>query len=285
MDTASIFVGPPPPRPRHPDRCPRYRGPRQPVGRCWPCRRGGRPVVGPLSLPPPDVSGYDDLTSSTRHLFCERVREAASGRPHRRNAAHVARICRRLGRHSLGARAGRRTNTLLGARQLAERLDDRFRLLAAGPAPLTLATRRSRRRSTGATTSSPSRTHRATPPSRLPVRLQPGKPPKLWPAGSDAMDARMARGPRHRRPPRRQVAPGGLAETPAPPCVTGSWRRSARRRRKAAQRRRVDTIRDRHGASHAAEDWSCTSAVGGRCAGPQAKRTTSGPRSSGRGTE
>jgi predicted ATPase len=87
-----------------------------------------------LTLPPADAGRSDDLTGSDAvALFCAR---AASARPGfgltDANADAVAQICRRLDGIPLALELAATRIRVLGAHQVAERLDDRFRLLSAG---------------------------------------------------------------------------------------------------------------------------------------------------------
>ena len=89
--------------------------------------------VPPLSLPAEAPAGAADLAGSDAvELFCERARRAqpafALGDA---NAAAVAKICRRLDGIPLALELAASRIRVLGAHQLAERLDDRFRVLAA----------------------------------------------------------------------------------------------------------------------------------------------------------
>jgi predicted ATPase/DNA-binding SARP family transcriptional activator len=91
--------------------------------------------LGPLSMPPLGAARLDDLTGSDAvTLFCERARESVAGFAlTEANAGAVARICHRLDGIPLALELAAHRTRLLGAQQLADRLDDRFRLLAAGP--------------------------------------------------------------------------------------------------------------------------------------------------------
>jgi predicted ATPase/DNA-binding SARP family transcriptional activator len=90
--------------------------------------------VPPLSMPPDEAAGVEDLARSDAvALFCERARAAQSGFGlSDANAAAVARICRRLDGIPLGLELAAAKIRVLGAHQVAERLDDRFRLLTGG---------------------------------------------------------------------------------------------------------------------------------------------------------
>jgi predicted ATPase/DNA-binding SARP family transcriptional activator len=91
--------------------------------------------VPPLSMPSAGATSVAELAGSDAvALFCERAREA---RPEfglsEANAVAVARICRRLDGIPLGLELAAGKIRVLGAAQVAERLDDRFRLLTGGP--------------------------------------------------------------------------------------------------------------------------------------------------------
>ena len=92
-------------------------------------------VVPPLSMPPPNPSGAKDLGGSDAvALFCERAR-AAHGQFELTDdvAGPVSRICHRLDGLPLALELAAARIRLLGAHELARRLDDRLRLLNAGP--------------------------------------------------------------------------------------------------------------------------------------------------------
>jgi predicted ATPase len=114
-------------------RCPRLvilATSREPLGlageMCWP--------VPPLSLPPADASVPDDLSGADAvALFCARGRAVEprfSLSPD--NVPAVVQICRRLDGIPLALELAAARLRLLSAEQLAERLDDRFRLLTGG---------------------------------------------------------------------------------------------------------------------------------------------------------
>ena len=90
--------------------------------------------VPPLSLPADDEVGLAELARSDAvALFCERARMARPGFVvSEANAAAVARICRRLDGIPLGLELAAGKIRVLGADQLAERLDHRFLLLTGG---------------------------------------------------------------------------------------------------------------------------------------------------------
>ena len=90
--------------------------------------------VPPLSLPPPDTSDPEALADCDAvALFCERARAAQPGFGlSTANAAAVAGICWRLDGIPLALELAAAKIRVLGAHQVAERLDDRFRLLAGG---------------------------------------------------------------------------------------------------------------------------------------------------------
>jgi predicted ATPase/DNA-binding winged helix-turn-helix (wHTH) protein len=86
-----------------------------------------------LAVPPPDADAKLAATFGAVALFTERARAAD-----RRfvlgpdNIAHVIEICRRLDGLPLALELAASRVPLLGARGVAERLDDRFKLLAGG---------------------------------------------------------------------------------------------------------------------------------------------------------
>ena len=90
--------------------------------------------VAPLSLPPDDsaevvLSGRSDAVN----LFCERARQSAGEFAlTAENAAAVARICRRLDGSPLALELAAARIRALSPEQVADRLDDRFRLLTRG---------------------------------------------------------------------------------------------------------------------------------------------------------
>jgi predicted ATPase/DNA-binding SARP family transcriptional activator len=97
---------------------------------------GGEVVwpVPPLSLPPPGAPDPDELDASEAvKLFCQRARAAQVGFGlTSENAAAVAQICRRLDGIPLALELAASRMRVLGAKQIADRLDDRFALLSAG---------------------------------------------------------------------------------------------------------------------------------------------------------
>jgi len=90
--------------------------------------------VPPLSIPAQETAGLDELAASDAvALFCERARAAQPGFGlSEANAAAVVRICRRLDGIPLGLELAAAKVRMLGAQEVAERLDDRFRLLTGG---------------------------------------------------------------------------------------------------------------------------------------------------------
>jgi len=90
--------------------------------------------VPPLSMPPADAATVADLAGSDAvALFCERARQARSGfELSEANATAVALICRRLDGIPLGLEPAAGKIRVLGASQVAQRLDHRFRLLTGG---------------------------------------------------------------------------------------------------------------------------------------------------------
>ncbi|MCA1846505.1 MAG: hypothetical protein LC792_25585, partial [Actinobacteria bacterium] len=89
-------------------------------------------AVPQLSLPPRRPVGAADLKGSDAvELFCARARSAQPAFAlSDANAAAVAQICHRLDGVPLAIELAASRIRVLGAQQLAERLDDRFRLLA-----------------------------------------------------------------------------------------------------------------------------------------------------------
>jgi predicted ATPase/DNA-binding SARP family transcriptional activator len=87
--------------------------------------------VPPLSVPSAEVGGVADLAGSDAvTLFCERARAAQAGFDlSAANAASVGQICRRLDGIPLALELAAARIRVLGAHQIAERLNDRFRLL------------------------------------------------------------------------------------------------------------------------------------------------------------
>lgn len=90
--------------------------------------------VGPLGLPPPDATREADADSDAVRLFCDRAAASTgSFALTDGNAAAVVRICHRLDGSPLAIELAASRTRLLSAHQIAERLDDRFALLADGP--------------------------------------------------------------------------------------------------------------------------------------------------------
>ncbi len=85
----------------------------------------------PLSLPGADVTRPEDLAASDAvSLFCERAQAAQPGFGlSDANAAAVAQICRRLDGIPLALELAAARLRVLGAQQVAQRLDQRFQLL------------------------------------------------------------------------------------------------------------------------------------------------------------
>jgi predicted ATPase len=90
--------------------------------------------VPPLSLPSPDSNEFDDLTRSDAvALFCERAQLVDRGfgiTPS--NAGAIAKICRHLDGMPLALELAAARVPILGAHQIAERLDHRLQLLGVG---------------------------------------------------------------------------------------------------------------------------------------------------------
>ena len=112
--------------------CPRLRvlaTSREPLGitgeAVWP--------VDPLGLPPEDVESRDLLSYDAVRLLVDRARAVRSGfTVTSDNASAVARICRVLDGMPLAIELAAARMRTMAVAQLAERLDDRFRLLTAG---------------------------------------------------------------------------------------------------------------------------------------------------------
>jgi predicted ATPase len=90
--------------------------------------------VPPLTVPAPDVTNADDLLRhGSVQLF---IKRAQAVEPHlvpdRHFVATVAAICRRLDGIPLAIELAASRTGALGIEQIAERLDDRFRLLVGG---------------------------------------------------------------------------------------------------------------------------------------------------------
>jgi predicted ATPase/DNA-binding winged helix-turn-helix (wHTH) protein len=90
--------------------------------------------VPPLSVPTPDVTNEDDLLRhGSVQLFIKRAQAVDPHLvPDRHFVATVAAICRRLDGIPLAIELAASRTGALGIEQIAERLDDRFRLLAGG---------------------------------------------------------------------------------------------------------------------------------------------------------
>jgi predicted ATPase/DNA-binding SARP family transcriptional activator len=88
-----------------------------------------------LSLPPADATAVDDLDGSdAAALFVTRARTARPGfGPSRSNAGAISRICHRLDGIPLALELAASRVRVLGVTELADRLDDRLRLLTSGP--------------------------------------------------------------------------------------------------------------------------------------------------------
>ncbi|MEU1467340.1 BTAD domain-containing putative transcriptional regulator [Streptomyces sp. NPDC005761] len=91
----------------------------------------------PLGVPGESVRPVDPLPADPAHrLFTERARAVRPGFDPEHEPAHdpeaVAEICRRLDGLPLAIELAAARLRLLGPRQIADRLDDRFRLLTAG---------------------------------------------------------------------------------------------------------------------------------------------------------
>jgi tetratricopeptide (TPR) repeat protein len=88
-----------------------------------------------LSLPPAEVTAVDDLDGSdAAALFVVRARTAQPGfGPSPSNAEAISRICHRLDGIPLALELAASRVRVLGVTDLADRLDDRLRLLTSGP--------------------------------------------------------------------------------------------------------------------------------------------------------
>ena len=88
----------------------------------------------PLSLPAANATSLDELAASDAvSLFCERARAAQPGFGlSEANSAAVAQICRRLDGIPLALELAAARLRVLGAQQVAQRLDQRFQLLTEG---------------------------------------------------------------------------------------------------------------------------------------------------------
>ncbi len=92
-------------------------------------------AVPPLAVPTDEatVAPASLLANEAVRLFIDRARQALpSFALHEENAADVAQICRRLDGIPLALELAAARVRLLSPRQIAERLDDRFRLLTGG---------------------------------------------------------------------------------------------------------------------------------------------------------
>ncbi|MCI0581480.1 MAG: AfsR/SARP family transcriptional regulator, partial [Chloroflexi bacterium] len=88
-----------------------------------------------LSLPPAEPTGVEDLDSSdAAALFVVRARTARPGfGPSPSNAGAISRICHRLDGIPLALELAASRVRVLSVPELADRLDDRLRLLTSGP--------------------------------------------------------------------------------------------------------------------------------------------------------
>ena len=88
-----------------------------------------------LSLPPAEATAVDDLDGSdAAALFVVRARTAQPGfGPSPSNAGAISRICHRLDGIPLALELAASRVRVLGVTELADRLDDRLRLLTSGP--------------------------------------------------------------------------------------------------------------------------------------------------------
>ena len=92
-------------------------------------------VAPGLSLPPPGAVAPDDLDGSDAAAALRRpgTHRPARLRRHRRATPAIARICRRLDGLPLALELAAARVRVLGVAEIADRLDDRFRLLTGGP--------------------------------------------------------------------------------------------------------------------------------------------------------
>ena len=102
-----------------------------------PLRAAGERVhrLAPLELPPatPGLTASEAMTFSCIQLFAERVSAAVAGFSlNDADAPVVAEICRKLDGIPLAVELAAARVAALGIRELASRLDDRFRLLTSG---------------------------------------------------------------------------------------------------------------------------------------------------------
>ena len=91
--------------------------------------------LAPLELPPatPGLTASEAMTFSCIQLFAERVSAAVAGFSlNDADAPVVAEICRKLDGIPLAVELAAARVAALGIRELASRLDDRFRLLTSG---------------------------------------------------------------------------------------------------------------------------------------------------------
>ena len=87
--------------------------------------------VPPLSLPPPAAGLEEAIEHDAVRLFAERAARALPGfAPREQDVAALVRICRRLDGIPLAIELAAARCNVLGPEEIAERLDDRFRLLS-----------------------------------------------------------------------------------------------------------------------------------------------------------
>jgi predicted ATPase len=89
--------------------------------------------VPPLSVPPETAGLAEAIEHDAGRLFVERAARALTGfSPREQDAAALVRICRRLDGIPLALELAAVRVKVLGPEEIADRLDDRFRLLARG---------------------------------------------------------------------------------------------------------------------------------------------------------
>ena len=275
---------------RRPGPLSRCRRPRHQPGTARPSAARSSGGCRPCRCPPADADGAGVLPSGDAvTLFCERARAVDAGFTlSADNAAAVARICRRLDGIPLAMELAAARIGVLSADQVADRLDDCFRLLSVGPR--TAAARQQTLRATmdwsydllvGRRTGSPPaavglrrqlrpgggrggdrRTRRSSPPA---------KSSTCWPAWSPSRSSacRARSGRRGSLPPVGDGPPvcsreagrkrcGGGGPAPAPGLLPRRIARDVRRRRGPVQRGAFWLVR--FGLSYdnlrAALDWS-----------------------------
>lgn len=152
-----------------------------------PLRVGGEGVhrLAPLACPPASMPGVAPLSASQAlaygavWLFVERAAECQGGyRLDDADAPAVAEICRRLEGLALAIELAATRLDALGARELAARLDERYRLLARGRHTLLRRHRTLAAAPTGAMTSCPRTNARSCVRCRCSPAPSPWTPPR-----------------------------------------------------------------------------------------------------------